>query len=397
MIAFYFLQNWDNDAANPQFGGAITVTPNGNGSVVTKGTPTIEGGVTTTPVTLRISESDMASVPAAKEAGEDLAWKWYCVITPSGGDTQRYVEGPFVIGGSLAGPGSETASTVTIVDETITVEIDGAAELGPMLASTLGAKKAAEDAATLAGRYANADTDEDIPGASAGERGAKFYRDRTQAIFASGAGSLPYGETNVGAALDKLLYVGPAITALSVAPATAEVGQSVDPTISYTVTGPVTAQTLNGDAVSTGSGSTGDTGVTADKSYTLAVTDGDAPAGTDNGDSAAASITFLNRRYWGASDSATLDSAGVVGLASSELSNARVKALSVDGGADPGKYIFFAYPAALGDPASYKIFGFDEEPIKTTVSVTTAAGATLDYIVLRSPEKLTGTVPVEIG
>ncbi len=206
-----------------------------------------------------------------------------------------------------------------------------------------------------------------------------------------------YDGGTISDALDKLLYTSPAITALSVSPATAEIGASVNPTVSYTVTGNVTAQTLNGDAVTPGNGSTGDTGVTADKSYTLAVTDGAAPAGTDNSASASASITFFNRRFWGASDSATLDSAGVVGLASSELSNARGKSLSVDGGADPGKYIFFAYPAALGDPASYKIFGFDEEPVKTTVSVTTAAGATLDYIVLRSPEKLTGTVPVEIG
>ena len=106
-----------------------------------------------------------------------------------------------------------------------------------------------------------------------------------------------------------------------------------------------------------------------------------------------ASISFLHRRYWGVSGSATLNSAGVVGLAGTDLSSGRAKSATVTA-AD--QYVYVAYPAEWGDPSSYKLFGFGEAPVKTTVSVTKSNGATVSYIVLRSPLKLTGPVSVEV-
>lgn len=105
------------------------------------------------------------------------------------------------------------------------------------------------------------------------------------------------------------------------------------------------------------------------------------------------SIPFLHRRYWGVSASATLNSAGVVGLGGTELSNARAKEFSVMA---TDQYVYYAYPAALGDHTLYKLYGVDETPVETTVSVTKANGATISYTVLRSPLKQTGSVSVEV-
>jgi len=99
------------------------------------------------------------------------------------------------------------------------------------------------------------------------------------------------------------------------------------------------------------------------------------------------------RRYWGVSGSATLNSAGVVGLGGTELSNARDKEFGVTAS---DQYVYYAYPAALGDHAIYRLYGFDETAVETTVSVTKANGATVSYTVLRSPLKVTGVAPVEV-
>ncbi|MBF7010598.1 hypothetical protein QUC32_13015 [Novosphingobium resinovorum] len=197
-------------------------------------------------------------------------------------------------------------------------------------------------------------------------------------------------------ALDKALYPGLSITAMTVAPSQIEQGASAAVTVAWTVSGTITGQTLEGEAVAVGDRSKVFPAVSASNVYDLTVQDAGAPGGAVSA-SRSVSVTVLPRRFWGVADAAALGSAGVVALAGSELSSARAKSLTVEGGAAPGKYAYYAYPASLGDPASYKIYGFDEVPVKTTVSVTTAAGATLSYIVLRSPNKLTGSIPVEIS
>lgn len=105
-----------------------------------------------------------------------------------------------------------------------------------------------------------------------------------------------------------------------------------------------------------------------------------------------AAVTFLPRRFWGVSASDALTKAQVIALAGSELSPARAKAFTVNAA---GQYVYVAYLASLGDPAGFKIGGFNEPYVKTIVSITTAAGLTADYILLRSLNKLTGSVSVE--
>ncbi|MBA15579.1 MAG: hypothetical protein CMN73_04405 [Sphingomonas sp.] len=144
------VQNWDNDPDSPEFGGAITTTANGNGSVVTLGTVTTSGGVPTSPVTLTIGEDDMASVPDAAEVGNDVTWKWYLELTPIGGTRGRYLEGDFIVGGSLSGAGSSAVINATVADATVAVTIDGATALAPLVATAVNAASVAEAAATLA-------------------------------------------------------------------------------------------------------------------------------------------------------------------------------------------------------------------------------------------------------
>lgn len=105
------------------------------------------------------------------------------------------------------------------------------------------------------------------------------------------------------------------------------------------------------------------------------------------------SFAKLPRRYWGVSGNAALTGAQIIALAGSELSGSRAKAFSVTA-AD--QYVYYAYLASLGDPEGYAIGGFAEAYVKTTVSVTTATGYTANYTVVRTINKLTGAVPVEI-
>lgn len=104
-------------------------------------------------------------------------------------------------------------------------------------------------------------------------------------------------------------------------------------------------------------------------------------------------VPFLPRRYWGVSANAALTSAQVIALAGSDLSGSRGKSFTATAA---GQYVYYAYPTSMGAPASYKIFGFAEDAVVTTVSVTTAAGHTADYTILRSTLSLTGPVSVEV-
>lgn len=112
-----------------------------------------------------------------------------------------------------------------------------------------------------------------------------------------------------------------------------------------------------------------------------------------NGKVRTASVRFFPRRFWGVSASDALTKTQIIALAGSELSDSRGKAFTAN---PAGQYVYYAYLASLADPAGFKIGGFNEQYVKTTVSVTTAAGLTADYIVLRSLNKLTGSVSVEV-
>ncbi len=174
---------------------------------------------------------------------------------------------------------------------------------------------------------------------------------------------------------------------------TQELGTSVTPELGWAFGGTATPQALriNG-AVQPDPEVTAWTApapIAATTSYTVRVED---VLGRSDVDSV--TVTFQPRIYWGASSSAALDGAGVIGLSGSSLkaNNDIEKTITA---AD--EYVYVAFPTSFGSPSTYRLFGFDEAATITTVPVTTAAGHTADYYVLRSPNKLTGAVPVEVA
>lgn len=137
VLAAYVLQNWDNDPAYPE------IEP-----VVTLDSVTDDNGVPVSNLTFSISAATMAGVPQAAEVGEDVQWVWYLDIQTDSGDVDtnfRYLEGPFYVGGTAGGSGSAGTITATIADQAITVEIDGASALGPLVEQAEAAQEAAAD------------------------------------------------------------------------------------------------------------------------------------------------------------------------------------------------------------------------------------------------------------
>ncbi|OYZ07826.1 MAG: hypothetical protein B7Y36_18725, partial [Novosphingobium sp. 28-62-57] len=98
--------------------------------------------------------------------------------------------------------------TVTVQDQTIVVEPFGASAIAPLVGLATQAVADANDAATLSGLYANANTDADIPGAAPGERGAKYFAET--AGLAVAAVRVPFGVEiyNGGSAILEGIYNG---------------------------------------------------------------------------------------------------------------------------------------------------------------------------------------------
>lgn len=100
--------------------------------------------------------------------------------------------------------------------------------------------------------------------------------------------------------------------------------------------------------------------------------------------SAAASVTFYHRRFFGASASADVD----ITTLSSELSNAKGKTITYD--CSGGKYFYYAYPTSLGK-ASFNIGGLAVGIEPTTTKITNAYGKEIEYYVYRSADLQTGS------
>ena len=172
-----------------------------------------------------------------------------------------------------------------------------------------------------------------------------------------------------------------------------ELGESVTPTLDWTLGGPgsVTAQEISGAAVAPGTLSwTAPAAITADTTYTLTVTDA-----SDRDVSRSVTVDFRNRVFWGASDSLVTDSAGVLALdgGGSALAPARARSFAVT--TEGAQYVYYAYPAAWGAPGEVIAYGFPTSVTVTTISLTTAAGHTEEYQLLRLDQAQTGTVPME--
>lgn len=149
-------------------------------------------------------------------------------------------------------------------------------------------------------------------------------------------------------ALDKLLFVqlGVALSGGSVR----ELGSSVaSVALAWTINKGISAQVLAGPGV--GSILTTDRAAVAtgpfavDTAWSLTATSADGSEVR----AGATSLAFRSRRWWGVSASPTLDDAGVLGLAGSELATARQQTRTLD--ATGGRFLWFAWPADFGAPA----------------------------------------------
>jgi hypothetical protein len=183
------------------------------------------------------------------------------------------------------------------------------------------------------------------------------------------------------------------IATLTADPLVAEHGASVTPELEWTITGPgtVAEQRINGVDI----GSTTDrdwtagSAITADTMYTLAVDD-------EQGRTVTRTVTvdFQHRVFWGGAATAPANSAAVLALDASELATgrAREKAVTLT-----DEYPVIAYPTALGAHTQITGNGFEMSgEVVSTVSVTTSAGFTGNYYVVRWPQKVTGTVTIGI-
>lgn len=196
----------------------------------------------------------------------------------------------------------------------------------------------------------------------------------------------------VQAALDQLLYVAPDITGFVNNINIVEKGQTITSVfLNWALNKPMTSLSLNNGIGSIPADSNSYThsgqSITSNRTYTLTAGDG---TGTD---SASTSIQFQDKRYWGTSPNATLDSAGILGLGSSEFATTRQTTKTINGG---GQYIHILTPVSQGLP-SFKVNGLDNNAFTiTTVSFTNASGFTSNYYDSRTNTVQFGSLQIQI-
>lgn len=143
-------------------------------------------------------------------------------------------------------------------------------------------------------------------------------------------------------------------------------------------------------------------GLIATTTWTLSITGDDASYGAaaGNADSANASITFQDAYYYGVDQAVIADGAGVIAmladpipwpetLGSTESRTYSFNA-SVNGG---GNYLYIAYPAAWGVPASTTLNGFafnDYTTVNPTPLTNSVGGGPTNYIILRTNNTYSG-------
>ena len=205
--------------------------------------------------------------------------------------------------------------------------------------------------------------------------------------------------TNVKLALDgileKLYYVEPSITSFTMTPATTqyEIGTVVNGvTFAWTVNKDITSQTLTGctlddETVRTASYTTD---ISANKTFTLAVSDGQKSA------TASKTISFLHKVYWGSATepSGGYTSAWILALSNSKLASSNKGTYSFNAGS--GEYAYFAVPSSM-KPSSAWVNGFNTDLEDCgNISFTNASGNTSTFSIVRFMQKSLGSFSAEI-
>lgn len=142
------LQKWDNSPEYPELEPTVTLD-----SVED------DDGVPVSNMTFSIPLADMEQVEDAAEIGTDLNWVWALDFQTDDEDLdtkQRYLEGPFIVGGTAGGTGGAGTIVATVADQTISIEIDGASALGPLVEAATEAAAGAAASETAAAASAAA-------------------------------------------------------------------------------------------------------------------------------------------------------------------------------------------------------------------------------------------------
>lgn len=205
---------------------------------------------------------------------------------------------------------------------------------------------------------------------------------------------------NLKNVVQDLQYKEIAISSFTATPRQVEKGSTVtEVVLSYTLNKMPATLKLDGvDLIPASSGTETKTGLslTENHSWTLAATDTGSPSHAAASDSETATLSFLNKAYWGVDTiPGTLNSAFVLGLANSVLTGTKARTITVN--ATSGKYIWYAVPTSFGT-CSFKIGGFDggfEAP--ATISLTNASGHTENYYVYCSTNPSLGNTTVAIS
>jgi len=198
------------------------------------------------------------------------------------------------------------------------------------------------------------------------------------AIHATGIG---YDERSVAQVLAELEYQqggGLSITSFTVTPSQIETGDSQDVTAAWTIAGTITGQTLEGVAVTPISDREKVfTAVSASNEYNLAVENTAAPGGTAS-DTAAATVTVLQKGHAGTINKTTgITSLEVNGMAQAWFASGITRTLSFTTAEDG--YLWYSQPASQADPSTFKLGGFTISPTKTTRTHTNAHGMDASY------------------
>jgi hypothetical protein len=128
---------------------------------------------------------------------------------------------------------------------------------------------------------------------------------------------------------------------------------------------------------------------TTSRTYNLTVTDGVAT------NTAATSVTFYSKIYWGASaqTASTITDGQIIALSGSAYATARAMTQTIT---TASNYMFVCYPAAWG-AATFKVGGFDDTGWNlTTRNFTNASGGVVSYNIYQHWPANIGDYSVEV-
>lgn len=199
--------------------------------------------------------------------------------------------------------------------------------------------------------------------------------------------------------IDDLAYTAIAFVSASATNATNEIGSTVtetavtwsfnkEPKAQTIKFGPEVAEVLDKSIRSkTYSGKT----ITSNTSIVITATDErNAQA------SRTLNITFQPRAYWGVAQNKEIyDSADILALSESALTNTRTRNINVNAG--EGEHIIYAIPSNFGTP-TFKINGFEGGFVKVgTINFTNASGYSQNYDVYKSVNPNLGSTQVVVS